>query len=265
MTVFECIIKSKEGIPLLPEERYAAILKMVEEKRAVTVSELTEALNSSESTIRRDLAALDNIGKLNKVHGGATAIDVFYSTKDDDVSIRQSRNTEQKNAIGKYAASLIQENDFVYIDAGTTTEALINYITEKNAVYVTNGAALAKKLAQKGCKVFILGGELKVATDAVVGNEAIACLQKYNFTKGFFGTNGISTKSGYTTPDVSEALVKAEALSKCSEKYILADPSKFNSISPITFATLGSAAIITTVLEDQQYKKYTNVLETDKP
>lgn len=249
---------------MLTEERYAAILKMVEKKRVVTVSELTEALNSSESTIRRDLTALGNIGKLNKVHGGATAIDVLYSTKDDDVSIRQNRNTEQKKAIAKYAASLIRENDFVYIDAGTTTDLLINYITEKNAVYVTNGTVHAKKLAQKGCKVFILGGELKMATDAVVGNEAISSLKKYNFTKGFFGTNGISAKIGYTTPDVSEALVKAEALSKCGEKYVLADPSKFNSISPITFAGLESACIITTALEDRQYQKYTTVLETEK-
>lgn len=249
---------------MLTEERYASILKMVGKKRAVTVSELTEALNSSESTIRRDLTALSNSGRLNKVHGGATAIDVFYSTKDDDVAIRQSRNIEQKNAISKYAACLIKENDFVYIDAGTTTELVISHLTEMNAVYVTNSTVHAKKLAQKGCQVFILGGELKMATDAVAGNEAIACLQKYNFTKGFFGTNGVSPKAGYTTPDVNEALVKTEALWRCSEKYILADPSKFNSISPITFANLKSAVIITTVLEDQQYKKHTTVVEVAK-
>nr|WP_319488833.1 DeoR/GlpR family DNA-binding transcription regulator [uncultured Caproiciproducens sp.] len=249
---------------MLTEERYAAILKLVEKKKVVTVSELTEAFNSSESTIRRDLTALNNIGKLNKVHGGATAIDVFYSTKDDDVSIRQSRNTDQKNAVGRYAASLIEENDFVYIDSGTTTEKMIDYITMKNAVYVTNGTVHAKKLAQKGCHVYILGGELKMATDAVVGNEAIESLKKYNFTKGFFGTNGISLKVGFTTPDVSEALVKAEAMSKCNVKYVLADDSKFNSISPITFANLDSAVVITTVLDDRQYKKYTTILEVEK-
>ncbi len=249
---------------MLTEERYAAILKLLEKKKVVTVSELTEAFNSSESTIRRDLTALNNIGKLNKVHGGATAIDVFYSTKDDDVSIRQSRNTDQKNVIGKYAASLIEENDFVYIDAGTTTEIMIEYITMKKAIYVTNGTVLAKKLAQKGCQVFILGGELKMATDAVVGNEAINSLKKYNFTKGFFGTNGVNMKVGFTTPDVSEALVKAEAISRCNEKFVLADNSKFNSISPITFANLNSATIITTELDDKQYKKYTTILEVEE-
>jgi len=249
---------------MLTEERYAAILKMVEEKKAITVLELTEALNSSESTIRRDLTALHHIGKLNKVHGGATAIDVFYSTKDDDVSIRQNLNIDQKNEIGKYAASFIQNDDFVYIDAGTTTEIMIDYLLNKNAVYVTNGTVHAKKLAQKGFQVFILGGELKMKTDAVVGNEAIESLKKYNFTKGFFGTNGVSIKTGFSTPDVSEALVKSEALKKCNEKYILADATKFNSISPITFASLSEAAIITTQLEDRQYKNYTTVMEIQK-
>jgi DeoR family fructose operon transcriptional repressor len=249
---------------MLTEERYAEILKIVEEKKAVTVLELTKALNSSESTVRRDLTALNSLGKLNKVHGGATAIDVSYSTKDDDVSVRQSRNIDEKSAIGKYAASLIENDDFVYIDAGTTTEFMIHYIVRQNAVYVTNSTTHAKKLAQKGCKVFILGGELKMATDAVVGNEAIESLKKYNFTKGFFGVNGINVKSGYSTPDVSEALVKAEALSKCNAKFILADTTKFNSISPITFAPLSGATIITTSLNDAQYKNHTTVMEIEK-
>ncbi len=248
---------------MLTEERYAAILKMVEEKKAVTVAELTEAFNSSESTIRRDLTVLHNIGKLNKVHGGATTMDVCYNTKDDAVSERQNRNPTEKHLIGKYAASLIQDNDFVYIDAGTTTEIMIDYISEQNAVYVTNGTMHAKKLAQKGCKVFILGGELKMATDSVVGNEAIESLKKYNFTKGFFGTNGVSIKIGYSTPDVSEALVKAEALSKCSARFVLADSSKFNSVCPITFAKLDAAAIISTKLKDLQYKNYTNIMEIE--
>ena len=249
---------------MLTQERYAVILKILEQKKVITVSELTKALNSSESTIRRDLVALNSIGKLNKVHGGATQIDASYSTQDDDMSIRQNRNVEEKHAIGKYAASLIENDDFVYIDAGTTTEIMIDYITMENAVYVTNSTVHAKKLAQKGCRVFILGGELKTATDAVVGNEAIESLKKYNFTKGFFGANGVNVKTGYTTPDVSEALVKTDALSKCNVKFILADSTKFNSISPITFAKLNAATIITTELDDIQYKNYTTVTETEK-
>lgn len=146
---------------MLAEERFNRILSIVEEKKSVTVTELTELLDTSESTIRRDLTTLDKRKKLIKVHGGATAIDMEYMTKDFEVSVRQDLNKEEKQKIAKYAVGLIKRDDFVYIDAGTTTEYLVEEIVEKEAVYVTNGIAHARKLLQKGCRVFLLGGELK--------------------------------------------------------------------------------------------------------
>ena len=92
---------------MLMEERFAAILKILVEKPAVTVAELTGLLDTSESTIRRDLAALHNMGKLHKVHGGATAIDADYAAKDDDVASRQELHADEKKRIGRFAASLI--------------------------------------------------------------------------------------------------------------------------------------------------------------
>lgn len=249
---------------MLMEERFAAILKILAEKPAVTVAELTELLDSSESTVRRDLAALHNMGKLHKVHGGATAIDADYSAKDDDVASRQELHADEKMRIGRFAASLIEKDDFVYIDAGTTTEAMLAFITEKRAVFVTNGTVHAKKLVQHGCRAFVLGGEIKLATEAVVGAEALGSLRKYNFTKGFFGTNGIHMDMGYSTPDVTEALVKQEAMRKCRECFVLADAAKFGRVSPVTFGQLADASVITTRLEDESIQGYTNILEVDR-
>ncbi|MEG0377506.1 MAG: DeoR/GlpR family DNA-binding transcription regulator [Eubacterium sp.] len=249
---------------MLTEERFSMILKRVEEKKAVTVQELTELLGSSESTVRRDLTALHEMGKLNKVHGGATAIDTRYNTSEYDVSYKQSQYSEEKKRIGQYAASLIKKDDFVYIDAGTTTGALIDYIVEKDAVYVTNGLDHANKLMKKGYKVFILGGRLRISTEALVGEETLNSLKKYNFSIGFFGTNGISITAGYTTPDVDEAMVKAAAFSQCKDTYILSDDSKFNKVSPVTFGDIDKASIITTELSDKKYKKCTEILEVDR-
>ena len=92
-------------------------------------------------------------------------------------------------------------------------------------------------------------------------HEAIISLDKYNFTKGFFGTNGISTESGFSTPDAPEGLVKKTALARCTHAYVLADSSKFNKIYPISFAGLASATILTDVLEDKKYRDYTTILE----
>ncbi|MGL4606412.1 MAG: DeoR/GlpR family DNA-binding transcription regulator [Eubacteriaceae bacterium] len=246
---------------MLTEERFERILQLLEEKRSATVQELSEYLESSESTIRRDLTVLNNEGKLNKVHGGATAIPGIFDLVDSDLNLREDHFREEKKIIGEAGAKLIEKNDFVFIDGGTSTEALATAIAEKSGVYVTNGLNIARKLLQKGLKTIILGGEIKPVTQAVVGIEALNSLEKYHFTKGFFGTNGIEVKAGFTTPEHAESLVKIEALKRCKEVYVLADPSKFGQISPVTFGDIGEASIITTKLKDKKYKKYTKILE----
>ena len=195
---------------MLTEQRYEIILKLLSERRSITVTELKELLNASESTIRRDLNALDEQGKLIKVFGGAVerGKDSDVSTTELSVSQKAGVNTEEKKLIAQYAAKLVAPNDFVYIDAGTTTEFLIDYLEEKTATYVTNAVTHARKLAVAGFKVILIGGELKGITEAVVGNQAILTIERMNFNKGFFGTNGITKESGFTTPDINEALVK---------------------------------------------------------
>lgn len=221
-------------------------------------------LDTSESTIRRDLNYLHSERKLKKVHGGATSLEKEFNTKDNSVSSREGLNTEDKAIIARYAATLITKNDFVYLDSGTTTNLIIDYLDEKNAVYVTNGINQAKRLISKGFKTLILGGEIKDSTEAIVGVEAINSLKKYNFTKGFFGTNGISDYRGYTTPDIKEALVKEEAMKRSRNAYILADKSKFNEISCITFGQIDEAIIVTTQLEDSIHYKKAEVVEVIK-
>ena len=249
---------------MLTDERHRIILDEINKKSLVYVGELVKDLDTSESTIRRDLNFLDKQGKLKKVHGGATALNKFINTKDDLVSTRESLNIDDKLEIAKYAAALIEKNDFVYIDSGTTTDLMIEFINEKEAVYITNGINQAKKLINKGLKTYILGGEIKASTEAIIGVEAVNTLNKYNFSKGFFGTNGISKDRGYTTPDINEALVKQEALIRTREAYIMADKSKFNEISCVTFGELEDAVIITTTIEDNTYKEFIEIIEVVK-
>ena len=249
---------------MLAEERFSEILKLVEEHKSITVQELTELLDTSESTIRRDLTTLHKKGKLIKVHGGATAVNMGQYTRDESVDVRQDLNIDEKVQIGKYAATLVEKDDFVYIDAGTTTDFLIDFLTEQEAVYVTNGIMHARKLVQKGCKVCLIGGQLKESTLALVGEEALNSLRKYHFTKGFFGVNGIQPESGCTTPDISEAAVKEAAIRKCKNAYVLADSTKFNQISSVTFAELEDVEIITTRIRDAVFQKYKNIQEVAK-
>ena len=237
----------------------------LDKESVVYLNDLVKYLDTSESTIRRDLNALHKAGLLKKVHGGATSLkDIKINTSDDKVEYRQNLNMDEKIKISEYAASLIEDNDLIYMDAGTTTELIIDFIKNTKAVFVTNGIVHAKKLIQKGCTTYILGGELKLITEAIVGVEAINSLRKYNFTKGFFGVNGVSIKNGFTTPDIREAMVKEEAINRTKDSFVLCDTSKFDEISSITFASIDKARIITTNLEDIKYKQVTDVVEVGK-
>ncbi|MGN0555805.1 MAG: DeoR/GlpR family DNA-binding transcription regulator [Candidatus Fimenecus sp.] len=248
---------------MLTEERFGAILHELKLHGAVTVAELSEKLGISESTVRRDLQSLDSRGLLKKVHGGATVCDaVGFQSDEADVSTKAALNVAEKERIARYAATLIRNDDFVYLDAGTTTEKMIDYIDNTlHALFVTNGIVHAKKLIQKGLRAYIIGGQLKLSTEAVIGAVAVNNLKQYNFTKAFMGANGITVAQGFTTPDTEEGLLKAEAVNRSYMTYVLADSSKFNKVFSVTFAPIEKACILTDRLPDDDYKNYTVVRE----
>ena len=230
---------------MLSEQRHAMILKILEERQSITVTELTNLLHISESTARRDIVLLDRAKKLTKVYGGAVLADNIYLPTEQTVAQKTEMNREEKRRIAKYAASLISPQDFVYLDAGTTTGYMLDFMEHTAATYVTNAVAHAQRLAANGVHVLLVGGTLKSTTEAVVGTMAALTLKDYHFTIGFFGTNGISRTAGFTTPDTNEALVKKTALEQCRKAYILSDHSKFNLVSSVTFAPISSGTILT--------------------
>ncbi len=249
---------------MLTQERYQTILELLNEKDAVTVSELSQLLDTSESTIRRDLNALDEMGRLKKVFGGATTITRTSGGLEANISSRETVMNEEKEMIAKYSATLINDSDFVFIDSGTTTSKMIDYITNTRATFVTNGITQARKLLTKGFNAYMLGGKIKSVTEAVVGSAGVKNLQSYNFTKAFMGTNGIDLQSHFTTPEVEEAITKQSAIEHSYITFILADHTKFGKVYPVTFSKLDKCCIITDKLTDKRYKDLTVVKELKK-
>lgn len=235
---------------MLTEERFAIILDTVNKKKSVHLNELCDLLEISVSTARRDINVLAEMGKLIKVHGGAVAIDMNdnYLSTEKSVAEKALLFPKEKTAIAKFAASLIEEDDFVFIDAGTTTAQMLDFVPLKNVSFVTNSFNHAKRLTQRGFQVFIPGGEIRPDTEAIVGEECVLMLENYNFTKCFMGTNGISVSAGFTTQNIKEARVKTAAINGSRKSYILADHSKFDKISFVTFAHINEASIITDTL-----------------
>ena len=237
------ILKRQEAIIMMTEDRYTAILDALKERKSMTVAEFTEITGASESTIRRDLIALDKAGLLKKV------------------SAKAQLNVEEKSAIAKYAATMINDEDFIFIDAGTSTALMIDYIGETNATFVTNGIAHAKRLLKKNLRTYMIGGLVKPITEAIIGAEAVNSMKKFNFTKCFLGTNGIHMDYGFTTVDVEEAMVKMEAVNRSYASIVLADSSKFDKVTAVTFAAIEKACIITDRLVNDKYIDATVVKE----
>lgn len=249
---------------MLQNERQRKILYQLKMKNAVKVKELAEELDISESTIRRDINELDQMGKLKKVFGGAVSVSRDMAFGTTDVAARTLINVEEKESVARYAASLIEENDFVFLDAGTTTEKMIDFLEPKHVTYVTNGITHAKKLIQRGFSVYIIGGLLRPSTEAAVGTAAVDVIGQYNFSKCFMGANGIDLERGFTTPDISEAAVKTAVMKQSADAFVLADHSKFGRISSVTFAALNDASIITDRMEHPVYGQHTAVYQVEQ-
>lgn len=244
---------------MLAEERLEKIVALVNEHGSITATDLMQLLDASESTIRRDLTRLGQMGRIVKVHGGATAVNRTVVSADQTVNEKYSVHVEEKTAIARFAATLIGPDDFVYVDAGSTTERLVDFITETHATYFTNSISVAHSLLSKGCRVLVPAGELKPVTEALVGEQTVETLRRYHFTVGFFGANGATPDEGFTTPETGEALVKSTALVQTLRPYVLCDSSKFFTVSPVTFADFDDATVVTDSLPSD-LKECSNVL-----
>ena len=249
---------------MITEKRHDYILKELQKNQSVSVVDLVERIGASESTIRRDLLELDQQGLLKRVHGGAVILDKKNVLVENPLSERQLQHEQEKQAIAYRASQFIEKYDIVYIDSGSTTLKLLDYLQEKNATYITNGLLHAHILAVHGFKVICIGREIRGITGGCVGSRAISEVSRYHFTKGFFGTNGTDSEYGFTTPDSEEASMKETAFNRCEKRYVLCDHSKFNKISPVHFANIEDAIIITDYCDHAELKNMTLIEEVSK-
>lgn len=255
-------IIGKDVMKMLTEERHQLIQRLLMNDSIVKLQEIVDATQASESTVRRDLSQLEEMGKLVRVHGGAKRI--FAVDYEPSVKEKSTQHMSEKERIGKYAASLIEDNDFIYLDAGTTTLAMLPYIEAREITIVTNGLELANYLADMGFQTILIGGYLKPKTRAMIGSDAQKQLRQYQFSKAFMGANGLDVQYGYTTPDIEEANVKQVAIHQANEAYVLVDSSKFDKVSFCKMVELEDAAVITNQLEESistKFRKYTKVKE----
>ena len=248
---------------MLAEERFAMILDLLAQKRSATVLELCDALDASESTIRRDLTQLDRQGLLKKVHGGATLVGRTVLADEPPMAAREEQSVEEKRLIARAAAAMITEKDFIFLDAGSTTLALAAALEGPalQAAYVTNGIAHARMLVQKGCRTYLPGGQVRPIRKPLPGRKRWPLYSTTTLPNAFMGANGVSPAEGFTTPDPEEASIKTAALQRARERWFLVDNTKFDMVYSAVIGDIGCGAILTNHCPDPRYAQLTFVKE----
>ncbi|MCO4468519.1 PTS system, lactose-specific, repressor [Streptococcus infantarius subsp. infantarius] len=208
----------------------------------VRLDDLVSLLDTSESTVRRDLDELESERKLHRVHGGA---ELPHSLQEEFTNQQKSiKNIQEKMQVARKAASLISNDDVIFVDAGTTNELLLGYLNQDNLTVVTNSIHHAAKLVDKNIQTIIIGGHVKKSTDASIGAVAYEQIKQLNFDKAFLGINGIDEEF-LTTPDMEEAVIKKTVIENARKLYIVTDSSKIGRVSFAKVDKIENATIIT--------------------
>jgi DeoR family transcriptional regulator, fructose operon transcriptional repressor len=218
-------------LSVLAEERKLVILEWLHKEGKVMVIPLSEHLEVSPETIRRDLFVLEKEGKLKRVYGGA--IKPTFLNDEAPYTIRQSIHPEEKRAIGWRAAELIQDGSTIVIDVGTTTLELAQAIQgKKRLTILTNSIPVASTLLEsisRGVftgRVIILGGEVNPEQRSISGTLCEQMTAQFHVDQAFLSVGGISLANGITDFDFNEAAVSKVFAAAAQEVIVLADHSK---------------------------------------
>jgi DeoR family transcriptional regulator, fructose operon transcriptional repressor len=221
----------------LPAERHRRIQELLREHRVVRVSVLSESMGVSEVTIRRDLEALERLGLLERTHGGAVATHWMRSEPGYLEAI--SSNTEEKRAIGRAAAAMVEPGDALYLNGGTTTLEVFRHLQASGVKVVTNHVGIALEASERHAELLLLGGHYRAPSNSVVGPFATDALRRTHATKAFIGVEGIGIASGLTTPVAAEAEIAHLMIEQTHGIVIVvADHSKIGTVADFVIAPL---------------------------
>ncbi|WP_100402840.1 DeoR/GlpR family DNA-binding transcription regulator [Bacillus sp. FJAT-42315] len=219
----------------LQKERYVYILKEIESVGKIMVAEMAHQLQVTPETIRKDLDILEKEKKLKRVHGGA----VKYGQTQKEAHFNKKMNDQyyQKREIGKKAAEIIEDNDTIMIDVGTTTVHIPEHIVGVQRLTVVTNSLAAADLLNKQIenrffdgKVIVLGGVANPEQKSVAGTLTCHMLEHFQFDKAFISCGGI-TPQDISDFDLEESIVSAQMIKQTNEVVLLADCSKLGNKS----------------------------------
>jgi len=225
--------------------RRVKILEILSSEGQVGVSELSKKFNVSEVTIRNDLSHLEKKGLLIKTRGGG--LKTQRVGIDQRLNEKAKINSKEKLAIGKRAAELINDNDTIIIDSGTTTVEIVKNVGKvNNLTVITNALNIASQLIRDEIKVVVLGGILRSSSLSLIGPIGENSIKNFYCDKCFLGVDGIDSQSGIYTPNLEEAHLNRMMIEASKEVIVVTDSSKFRRKSFAHIASINKVNIIIT-------------------
>ena len=249
---------------MLKIDRHSYILDELKTKHLVRVSKLAHDMKVTEMTIRRDLQELEDYGHLTRIHGGAKLKPKnFY--QEDNYNKKISVNVEEKKQIARKVADLIKDNETIFIGPGSTTSYLAEFLQDKNINIVTNSLTVFEQFKDNpSCDLIFIGGRYRQKTKGFIGYFTQDALSKISVNKVFVGVSGIDLEK-VTISDEEEGRCNETILNNATERYVLADHSKFSTHAFYTFFQLKdlTAIISDDVLDENikdQYRKEVEII-----
>lgn len=232
-----------DRMKLSNEERRQRIIEQVS-CGGVAVSDLVRSFGVSEMTIRRDLAALEEEGKILRVHGGALSTERL--AYEFSFKVKVSQNIEAKRAIGELAAKLVRPMDAVFVDTGSTALAVARALRQHSpGIVITSNLAAALEFVGGNIRVLVTGGELSPHSPDLYGEWALDVLAGVNVDVAFFGCDAFD-HAGFYASDTRSAAVSRLMLSKSQLSYLVTDSSKFGKRAMCRVARLQQLSAIVT-------------------
>jgi DeoR family transcriptional regulator of aga operon len=242
--------------PMLIEERRQHILSLIQKQGRVLVDELSDNLDLSKITIRKDLDYLESKELLIRTHGGALPVQAG-ALSDPTIQEKEELHHEEKVKIAKAAAAMVSEGQCIILDSGTTTTEIARSLSSlRHLTVITNALNIAVDLARSDFEIILIGGTLRRNSLSLVGPLAEDVLKEMHADIVFLGVDGFDTKVGLTTPNLLEARVN-RAMVEAAEKVVaVCDSSKFNrkSLSLIVGASAIDHVITDSNLPPEEVK-----------
>lgn len=221
---------------MLKQVRHTQIKDIVEDRGQVTVAELNAILNVSEATVRRDLDEMARAGIVRRTHGGA--LRAQPAEKEPPILVREGEQAAEKARIGRLAASLVRDNQTVFLGSGTTVQAMVPYLAACcDLTIITNSLPVVNALSGRtNIDLIVVGGMFRQSEQSMVGHIAEQALRELRADIAFMGMRAIDPGQGFTSDFLPEALTDRAILQMAPRRVVVADHTKFGRVSSVFLA-----------------------------